>query len=109
MSKSSPWSQGGKAPTVRKENVQVTTIFSIQKRNRIGNGTKSPEKGDSSQQAKRKRERRQLLANCVWLPGRMHIEERGTIEQMPRLLNESENKKIKQIDYNTAQTGGQKN
>ena len=39
----------------------------------------SPKK--KKKKKKREKGRRQLLCNCVWLSGRMHIEERSTIER----------------------------
>ena len=51
-------------------------------------------KTDSSRETKKKRNRRghtQVLGNCAWLSGRMHIEERRTKNdcnvQGPRLYN----------------------
>ena len=36
---------------------------------------------EKKEETKAKKGRGQLLFNCVWLPGRMHIEERRTIER----------------------------
>ena len=59
-------------------------VLFIQREN--GNGTKILGKSEISKETKKgrnnnKKGRRQLLGNCAWLSGRMHIEERRTIER----------------------------
>ena len=71
--------------TIRKEN----NVLSKQRRNH-NDGRKYSKKSVISKEAKNKEnifslkiKHRQLLANCAWLPGGMHIEER--LNEEPRI------------------------
>ena len=61
---------------------QAIYIYGFRKHS---NGTKVLRKSDISKKTKKGRNKkkgcRQLIGNCVWLSGHMHIEERRTIER----------------------------
>ena len=71
-----------KKNTIRKE--RTYDVPSVQRE--YGNVQEILGKSEISKETEKgrnqKKGRRQLLGNCVWLSGRMHINERITIEQL---------------------------
>ena len=67
MSKSSPWSRG-QQNTLRKGSIYNDKLSGTKKKNWYAQKATSPKKRERSQT--------DVKANCVWLPGPMHNEER---------------------------------